>query len=735
MVTTKRTFCSLCESFCGLEVDIENNKIVDIRPDNDHVVTQGYACVKGTKFVSVQHSPDRITEPQKRVGNEWQSIGWDQALTEIADKMAQLKRDHGAQSVSHFVGAPGGSNLLAPVFRGELYKGLGSNRMYGTGTCDTMNKFRVNGDMYGSPMRLAYPDVDHTQFMMILGANPLISGNTLYHLPRSRERFGGIIQRGGRVVFINPRRIESAGNAEHLFIRPDTDVYFLAAFCNEIIQRDAVAHERIERTMKNFEALKQTVSPWTPERQAKVTGISASALIDLVDSYVSAGAAALNMATGVNQGRSGTLCYWLLESISAISGNFDRKGGNLIGEGIIDFASQAKDDPQMKLGFHREDDLPTVSGQQAAGMVADDILNGHVRGMIVEASNPLLACGNPDGRLQRAMSELDLLVSVDLFRNETGNLAHYILPATTWMERSGMPYALQSFVGCTATPYLYASGPALEPPPGVRHEWWIYVRLADKLGVTLFDNKFMSGFLKLAAKFAYTRFEFIKVPELIINGMLKKAGQPSLKRMLKNHPHGIRLPDNEGDNFLGTDRVLTEDGLVDLAPQPYVDRFNSAIEDLYQEELNSLGKMKLIGKREVKRMNSSSANSPRLVKDGTNYAYLSPQDADRIGINTLELVDVTSKFGKITIPAKITDEMMPGTVAIPQCWGHEDADGLRHAQQHPGVNSNLLAGDGRDNIEELSGMSHLSGIIVDIVKSRRPALSSSGSVSSGSTAV
>jgi formate dehydrogenase len=148
-----------------------------------------------------------------------------------------------------------------------------------------------------------------------------------------------------------------------------------------------------------------------------------------------------------------------------------------------------------------------------------------------------------------------------------------------------------------------------------------------------------------------------------------------------------------------------------------VDRFNSAIEDLYQEELNSLGKMKLIGKREVKRMNSSSANSPRLVKDSTNYAYLSPQDADRIGINTLELVDVTSKFGKITIPVKITDEMMPGTVAIPQCWGHEDADGLRHAQQHPGVNSNFLAGDGRDNIEELSGMSHLSGIIVDIVKS------------------
>lgn len=716
MTTTKRTFCSLCESFCGLEVDVENNKIVDIRPDNEHIVSRGYVCVKGTRFDSVQHSPDRITQPQKRVGSEWQLISWEQALSEIADKIRQLKQDHGAQSVSHFVGAPGGANLLAPIFRGEIYKGLGSNRMYGTGTCDTMNKFRVNSDMYGSPMRLAYPDVDHTDFMMILGANPNISGNTLYHLPRSRERFGDVVKRGGRVVFINPRRIESARNAEHLFIRPDTDVYFLAAFCNEIIQRDALAHERISKYMKSFDVLKQTVSPWTPERQAKVTGISAATLTELVDSYLNAPAAALNMATGVNQGRSGTLCYWLLESISAISGNFDRKGGNLIGQGILDFATQAKEDPQMKLGFHREDNLPTVSGQQAAGMVADDILSGNVRAMIVEASNPLLACGNPDGRLEQAMSELELLVSIDWFRNETGNLAHYILPATTWMERSGMPYALQSFAGCTATPYLYAAGPVLDPPSGVRHEWWIYVRLADKLGITLMKNKFMSGFLKLAARLAYTPFGFIKVPELLINGMLKQAGQPGFKSMLKNHPHGLRLPDNEGDNFLGSDKVLTEDGLVDLAPEPYVDRFNSAIEDLYQDELNNLGKMKLIGMREVKRMCSSSANSPRLVKDSTNYAHLSTQDANRIGVNALELVDVESKFGKITIPVKVSDQMMPGTIAIPQCWGHLKADGLTHAQQHPGVNSNLLAGDGLDNIEELSGMSHLSGIIVDIKK-------------------
>ena len=720
MIETKKTFCSICEAFCGLEVDVEDNRIREIRPNPNHVVSDGYACVKGTRYDSIQHSPDRITAPQKRIGNTWQTISWEQALDEITEKLGAIHRRGNPQAIGHFVGAPGGANLMAPIFRGALFGGLGSNRMYGTGTCDTMNKFRVNGDMYGSPMRLAYPDVDHTEFMLVLGANPAVSGTTLYHLPRSRQRLGAIVKRGGRVVFINPRRIETARAGEHLFIRPDTDVYFLAAFCNEVIRRGGVDKPRVNSSMKNFEQLAAVVAPWTPERQAEVTGISAATLSELVADYLAANAACLNMATGVNQGRSGTLCYWLLESISAISGNFDRPGGNLIGEGILDFATLAKDDPQMQCTSHREDGLLTVSGQQPAGMLADDIENGDVQALIVEASNPLLACGNPNGRMEKSLSKLELLVSVDLFRNETGNLADYILPATSWLERSGMPYALQSFAACTPTPYLYAAGPVLAPPPDVRHEWWIYTRLADKLGVTLMGNRAISAALKLSARLAHTAYgRWIKIPELMISGMLKKAGQPGLKKMLRDFPNGLRLPDNAGENFLGTDRVLTDDGLVDLAPPDFVATFARTIERYYQQELDNKDRMKLIGKREVKRMNSSCANSDRLVRETTNYAYLNPQDAQRIGVIDNDAIDVASDYGAITIPVRITDEMMPGTVAIPQCWGHQKADGLPHAKAHPGVNSNFLAGDGRDSIELLSGMSHLSGIPVDIVRSNR----------------
>jgi len=371
--------------------------------------------------------------------------------------------------------------------------------------------------------------------------------------------------------------------------------------------------------------------------------------------------------------------------------------------------------------YDRADELPTVSGQQPAGMLADDILGqgpDRVTALIVEASNPLLACGNPDGRLDEALASLELLVSIDLFRNETGDLAHYVLPATTWMERPEVPYALQSLAGCCPTPYMIYADAVLQPPPGVRHEWWIFTRLADAMGVTLFKNKAISAVAKVCARIAYTAIgQRLPGPELLIDGMLKGGGLPGRKEMVSRHPHGILLAENGGGNFLGTERVLTKDGKVDLAPAAYLSTFMETLDELFEHEKLNADRIKLVGIRQMKRMNTSSANSPGLVRETTNYAYVSQEDADRIGVTNDDLVEVRSRFGRTEIPVCVTDEMMPRTIAIPQCWGHKKAGGLKHAAEHPGVNSNLLAGDGPDNIEKLSGMSHLSGILIDVQKS------------------
>lgn len=723
-VETRITFCRICEATCGLEVDVEDNRVVAIRPDPKHVVSKGYACVKGTRWGATQHSPDRVLHPQKRVGDRFVDVSWEQAIGEIGEKLRGLIDRFGPQVLAHFVGSAGGAIVLSPMFRTALFQAVGSRRLYGTGTCDTMNKFRVNGEMYGAAMRLMHPDVDHTHFMLILGANPAVSGNTLYHLPRAQERFAAITKRGGRVVFVNPRRIETAAAGEHLFIRPDTDVFFLAAFLNETIQRGHVDHARVERYMVGFDRLAKSVEPWTPERQERVTGVPAATLRELVRAHAEASAsgrgAALSMATGVNQGRSGSPCYWLLEAINAVSGNLDRKGGTLLGSGLIDMGAAMK---ELALRYDREDGFPTVSGLQPSGMLADDILGDpslpddpkRIRAMIVEASNPLLACSNPNGRLDAAFRKLDLLVTIDLFRNEVGSLAHYVLPATTWMERPEIPYALQTFVGACATPYIIYADPVLEPPPDVRPEWWIYLRLADALGVTLFDNRLYSAATKLYARLQPGPLgRLLPGPEKLIDGMFKQAGLPGIREMAEKHPHGLLLPENEGGNFLGTDRVLTPHRKVDLAPEPIVAAFEATAERFYAEELANRERLKLIGMRQLKRMNTASSNSAPLVRETTNYAYLHPEDAARIGVANGDPVAVESDHGRIRIPVRVSDEMMPRTVAIPQCWGHAKAEGLSHAKTHPGVNSNLLAPDGPESIERLSGMSHLSGILIDV---------------------
>ncbi len=715
---TRYTFCRTCEATCGIEVDVEDNRVLAIRPDKKHVVSRGYSCVKGIHFDKVQNSPDRITAPQKRVGDRWETISWDQAIAEIGAKIRSIVDQHGADSFAHLVGSAGGANVLAPLYRNALYQALGSRRMYGTGTCDTTNKFRVCEDMYGSPFRLAYPDVDKTEFLMVIGANPAVSGNTLYHLPRAVMRFKAIAKRGGRVVFINPRRTESAQAGEQVFIRPDTDLFFLAAFCNELIASGGVDELRVREHMAGFDALRDAVADWTPEKQEAVTGVPAATLRELVAAYRNAKGAALYMATGVNQGRSGTHCFWLLEAINAISGNLDRVGGSLMGQGLIDMAKQVKEEGQLTTRTVRDDGLVSIVGLQPSGMLAEDMQSGRVRGMIVEASNPLLACSNPDGVLDRAFAELDLLVCIDLFRNEVGNLAHYILPAPTWLERAEVPYALQSFVACTPVPYMYYSDAVVEAPPEVRHEWWIYSRIAEAAGVTMFGKKWLAWLLKLNTRLASSSHGLLKslalTPEKMLDGMLKQGGLPGRKTFLEKHPHGLLLPENRGDNFLGTDRVLTDDGKVNLAPAAYLRNLAQRMDDLYRDERDNRHRFKLIGKREIKRMNTASANVPRLVKAPSNFAYLHPDDAAALKVETGDVVAVRSDFGSISVPVKVSDEMMPRTVAIPQCWGHEKADGLRHAQKHPGVNSNYLAGDGRANIEPLSGMSHLSGIYVDI---------------------
>jgi anaerobic selenocysteine-containing dehydrogenase len=507
-----------------------------------------------------------------------------------------------------------------------------------------------------------------------------------------------------------------------VFIRPDTDVYFLLSFLHDVVRRDGVDHERVGRHMKGLDVLRTVCEPWPPERTEEVTGISADTLRAMVDSYLQADGAALFLSTGVNQGSHGTLAFWIQEAINAITGNLDRLGGTLVGHGYIkDFPKHArKGGHTMRRDLSRIGQLPSVADTFPAGLMADEILTpgeGQVRALFCLSGNPLLTVPNSNGRLEEALKALELLVVIDIFRNETANHAHYILPGTSALQRADLPFVFQSLMGVQPIPYAQYTD-ALVPPEGEqRDETMILLQLARACGSTLFGSRVANGFFAswmglgrlpvLGGRFGLTPERFL--------GLMARAFRLGSLNSLRKEPHGRLLKPNQGDDFLGK-RVVTDDGLVDLAPDELVAAAGK-LDAVFEQERAQRDKLKLISKREQHSHNSWLHNHPRFVegKRSTNYLYMNPLDGKNAGVESGAMVEVRSSVGSVRLPVQLTDEMMVGAVALPHGWGHQAADGLSVASKTTGANANLLAADGPDQLEYFSGMAKLNGIWVEVV--------------------
>jgi len=720
MLETKTTFCRICECSCGLLINVENNRIVEIHPDRQHVVTQGYACIKGLSLDKLNHHADRLHHPLKREGDTFKRISWKQALTEIGTKLAQLKREQGPDSIALYLGNPPSMSFVAPMFATGFLRGIGSRNLFQTGSQDCNNKFVVSQRMYGFPFTQPFPDVDHTELLIIVGSNPAVSKMSFIQLPDPIKRLTSIEKRGGRVVIVDPRRTETAKKVgEHLFIRPDTDVFFMLGFLNELLAQDGVDRQRVARYMKHLDALERVAEPWTPERVAEVTRIPAEKLRELVTAYREAKAAALFCSTGVNQGSNGTLAFWIQECINAISGNLDRRGGTLVGRGIIDFPVLGKKG-NFAMGKERSrvGDLPAVTDSFPSGILADEILTegpNRVHALLVLGGNPIFSCPGAD-HLNRALQNLELLVCTDVQLSETAQLAHYVLPATTFLQRPDIPFVFQTLMGLQPIPYLQYTDRVLEPEGEERDETWILAELARVSGSPIFGSRLLQWAFDLGhalGKLPGLGKRLTGAEERILNWTLLLSRQGSLRK-LRKFPHGkLREPHSAG-SFLGK-RVVTKDGKLDLAPADLVVRAAS-LEASFEHERLIAHRLKLISKRERYTHNSWTHNIERLRKGAgpTNYVYMHPSDARKADLADGALAEVRSATATLQLPLRITEDLMEGTVAIPHGWGHRDATGLSIARETGGDNVNRLAVDGAKHLEPISGMAHLTGFVVDV---------------------
>lgn len=624
-------------------------------------------------------------------------------------------------------------------------QGIGSHNIFSSSTQDCANRFAAASAMYGFPFFQPFPDLGHINYLMIVGTNPVVSKWTFLQVAHPIKRLKEIKKRGGKITVVDPRYNETAKVAnQHQFIQPNSDVYFFLSFLEEIFARKALKYDVVEQHMHGIKDIEALVKDWPAERTAALTDIAAADLRQMVDDYLQADGAAIVTGTGLGMAKNGTLAHWLAEVINAVSGNLDKQGGTLVGHGIFDFAQFAKKNElfnrehKSRIGGFRE-----LNGGLPGGILADEILTPgkeQIKALFVTGGNPLLTMANSE-RLKHAFTALDMLVVTDIYMNETASLADYVLPATSPLQRPDLPFIFPLFMGMQSLPYLSATEAIVEPQGLQRDEASIYFDLAKACGISLFDEKALQVILssfqltasisgKIKALLGKQKSQpFNNLPNRFILDLILRLSKAGRFKDLVAKPAGKKIEGAKAGSFL-SQRPLWDDKKVRLAPGELIEQASS-LEAFFNDEisLKQQGHYRLISKRVHSTHNSWTQNISELSdsKTQTNYLYMHPDDAQAEGLESDSVVDIESKAGKVRVPIKLNKDLKPGSVALQHGWGHQHAKGLSVASKLGGVNVNILASDGPDEVESISGMVHLTGIPVTIKASTQVIASDSWS--------
>jgi anaerobic selenocysteine-containing dehydrogenase len=738
MAVHQRT-CPFCEATCGLEIETRGREVVSVRGDGQDVLSRGFICPKAYGIKQLHEDPDRLTAPLVRREGALVETTWDGAFAEIDRRLAPILAEHGRNSVAVYIGNPNAHNLSALLYGPVWLRALGSRNVYSASTVDQMPKQVAAGLMFGTMLSVPVPDVDRTDHLLILGANPLVSNGSLLTAPDMRGRLRAIRRRGGKVVVVDPRRTRTADEAdEHLFIRPGTDALLLAAIACTLAEEDLVDPGGLAEHLDGLDDVLALVRHFPPEGVEHACAIEAGEIRRMARELAGARRAAVYARIGTCTQEFGTLASWLVDVLNALTGNLDREGGAmfaLAAAGQKNASGTGGSGKGVRLGrWHsRVRGLPEAFGELPVACLAEEIDTpgeDQVRALVTVAGNPVVSTPNAE-RLQRAIEGLDFMLAVDLYVNETTRNADVVLPAPEPLEKSHYDLALYQLAVHDVANY----SPRVFEPSGPE-EWQVLLRLAgivagqgpdvdiaaldDVVIATLAGREAADPGSRVAGREPGELVEALEPrrgPERLLDFMIRVGphgdafgAEPSglTLDLLERSPHGVDL----GAHRPRLPELLrTPSGKVELAPAEIVadvERLRSALE----RERN--GSLVLIGRRQLRSNNSWMHNLPALVKGKERCTlHIHPDDAERLGLDDGGRAQVSSAVGSLEATVEITDAIMPGVVSIPHGWGH-DADGVRMgvASRHAGVNSNLLADDSR--VDPLSGNAVLNGIPVEV---------------------
>ncbi len=710
-IQTHYRTCHLCEAMCGLAIEVEDGKVKSIRGDEQDIYSRGHICPKGVALKDLHEDPDRLRYPLKKVNGSWKQIGWEEAFNEVADRIIELQRQYGRDAVALYTGNPTVHNTGTALYLYDFANALGTRNRYASHSLDQLPQLFVNGELFGHQAMFPIPDLERSDFFLMIGANPLVSNGSIMSTPDIAGKLRKLQERGGKLVVIDPRRTRTAKAADrHLFIRPGSDVCLLLAFVRTLFEEQLIRHNPVLEFTDGIETLRELVQPFTVERAAEQTGIAEEDIRQLIRDFASAKSAICYGRLGVSVQAFGGLCQWLMYAINILTGNLDAPGGMLFTRPAVDFLALLKNEAKALRWKSRVRQLPETAGDLPTATLADEILTegqGQVKGLITIAGNPVLSAPNGK-RLDQALQQLDFQVAIDIYLNETTRHADIILPPATGLEVLHYDFVLNIVAIRNVANF---SSPVIPKAPETRYDWEILYALQKRLEKVR-DGIFAQGKHLLSDRLTpETRLDLALRfgPYGAWGGRFGRRDGLSLK-YLKKHPHGVDLGALEP---CLPGRLFTKNKRINLVPRTITrDLQRVSHYGLTPNQSEKTPPLLLIGRRHLLSNNSWMHNAPRLMKTGARCtALLHPQDAQCHGVESGQRITLRSASGKIEIEAELTEHIMPGVISVPHGWGHGRPETqLEIANQHPGVSINDLTDD--QQVDEMTGNAVFNGVPV-----------------------
>jgi anaerobic selenocysteine-containing dehydrogenase len=735
--------CPLCEASCGLEITLRDEQVVRIRGDRDDVFSRGYICPKGSTLKQLHDDADRLRRPLVKRNGRHVEVSWDEAWAECDRLLSGVIAAHGREATAIYVGNPTAHNLGAIMFNRSVIQSLGTRHRFSASTVDQMPKQVAAAYMFGTAVSLPVPDLDRTDYVLMLGANPYASNGSLCTAPDFPGRLEAMRERGGRLVVVDPRRSRTAVEAdEWVAVVPGADALFLMGIVHTMFEEGLVdTGEAVGGLVDGLDEMRDAAQAFSPELVATACGVSAGTMRRIARDLAAAPTAAVYGRIGTCTQEFGTTTSWLVDVLNVLSGNLDRPGGAMFampaaGGATTRGAGRVAKGFRIGRGHTRVRSLPEVLGEYPVAALAEEIDtagDGRLRALVTVAGNPVLSTPN-SSRLDAALASLECMISVDIYLNETTRHADVILPPPSPLQRSHYDVLLLQFAVRNVANY----SPAVLPlDDGQPDEWEILAKLATiALGMGTqgdpadVDERAVAGLVRSAVGDESSPVHGRNPDELLaaLSATGRRGPERMLDLMLRTGPYGEAFGANPGG--LSLDVLVDQPHGVDLGPlEPRLPELlrtpNGRIQLAPAELLADLTRladardrpragMVLVGRRHLRSNNSWMHNIEVLTKGRPQCTLqVHPDDAARLGLSDGASARVRSRVGELVAPVEVTDDIRPGVVSLPHGWGH-DVDGveLAVARKRPGVNVNVLADELA--MDPLSGNSILNGIPVDI---------------------